>query len=198
MNIALFDFDGTLTDCDCFTAFIRFATPKWRLWPATLMVTPMFLLYKVGMLKTTRLRALMVWLAFAGRREDKVKRQGEIFAREYIPTHLRPKMLERLLNHVDQDDAVAMVSASLSVYLKPFCLETGIECLSSELASHNGRLTGRYVGSDCTAEQKVARVRSRFDLDHYATVYAYGDTPEDDAMLALADVKFYQGREVVV
>jgi len=57
------------------------------------------------------------------------------------------------------------------------------------------RSTGRYAGAQCVNEEKVRRVRERFDLSHFATIHAYGDTPEDEALLALAHRRWYRWQE---
>ena len=34
-------------------------------------------------------------------------------------------------------------------------------------------------------------MRERYDLARYPVVYAYGDTPEDDELLSLANERYY-------
>jgi len=58
------------------------------------------------------------------------------------------------------------------------------------------RLTGRYHGAQCVGEEKARRVRESHDLAAYGTCYAYGDTHEDEAMLALAHKRYYRGVEI--
>ncbi len=46
--------------------------------------------------------------------------------------------------------------------------------------------------------EKARLVRERYDLATYPTIYAYGDTPEDLDMLAIAAQQYYQWQEVGV
>ena len=89
-----------------------------------------------------------------------------------------------------------MVSASLDVYLAPWCEARNLLYICTTLEERNGRLTGRCVDGDCSGAEKVRRIRKRFDLSRYNLLYAYGDTPDDREMLELADRKYYRGKEV--
>ena len=44
MNLALFDFDGTITECDTFTPFIKKAIPRSRMIVGRLLLMPSILL----------------------------------------------------------------------------------------------------------------------------------------------------------
>jgi phosphoserine phosphatase len=39
-------------------------------------------------------------------------------------------------------------------------------------------------------------VQQQYSLSDFELVYAYGDSPNDHTMLALADKKFYQWQEI--
>ena len=45
MDLALFDFDGTITNSDCFTAFIEQVVPKQRMRWGRLRLTPSLIGY---------------------------------------------------------------------------------------------------------------------------------------------------------
>jgi phosphoserine phosphatase len=62
------------------------------------------------------------------------------------------------------------------------------------LEERGGVLTGRYRGLQCVGEEKARRVRAHYDLSRYGRVHAYGDTPEDHALLALAHCRSYRWR----
>lgn len=66
MNLALFDFDGTITDRDTFTQFILFATPKNKLRFGRLALLPITIKYKLGMAKGHQIRKKILRFAFKG------------------------------------------------------------------------------------------------------------------------------------
>ena len=71
-----------------------------------------------------------------------------------------------------------------------------MDCICATLEERGGRLTGRYLGGDCSGREKVRRIRRRYDLGRYDTVYAYGDSGEDREMLELAHRKYYRWKEI--
>lgn len=192
MNLALFDFDGTVTHADSFTAFVLFATDARRVARGMAAIAPSILGYYLRTVPAPRLRALMIQRAFAGRSAREVRELGERFAATSVPRLVRPRALERMRWHLAHGDRVAVVSASLSPYLEPWCRSQGVELSCSELEAHAGILTGEYAGKDCTGAEKAARVRAKYRLAEYAEVYAYGDSAEDRALLALATRSFFR------
>ena len=113
-----------------------------------------------------------------------------------LPSTLRPRALERLEWHRSQGDRIVVVSASLDVYIAPWCAERGLEFICTTLEERDGRLTGRYVDGDCCGPEKARRIRARCDLGRYSVIYAYGDSGEDREMMALAHKKFYRWQEI--
>lgn len=193
-NLALFDFDGTITLGDTFTPFIRFALPRSRIIVGSLRLLPQIVGYRLGRVPATRMRQAIVRVAFAGRAETELRELGARYA-ETLGSVMRPEALERIAWHQSNGDRVVVVSASLELYLRPWCDARGLELICAELESNQGVLTGRYVDGDCTGQEKARRVRARYDLDECATIYAYGDTDEDQALLALANKRFFRWQE---
>jgi HAD superfamily hydrolase (TIGR01490 family) len=194
MNLALFDFDGTLTTRETFGDFIRFAAPPRRRLAGAPLFAPMLALYKLGLVSGTRIRHAVVSFALRGVSSDALQCAGERYAAEVLPGMLRAEAMQRLAGHQAQGDRVVLVSGGLDAYLAPWCRQHGIELLCSTLESRTGRLTGRYVGAQCVGEEKARRVRAHLDLAAYPSCHAYGDTPEDEAMLALARHVVYRGQ----
>jgi HAD superfamily hydrolase (TIGR01490 family) len=192
VNLALFDFDGTITHKDSFTAFVLFAAGARRLVRGTLALAPTLARYHLGQVPAPRVRALMIQHAFAGRAAEEVRLLGERFDQDALAGLIRPRALERIRWHQLHGDRVAVVSASLSAYLGPWCARHGVEAMCSELEHRTGILTGAYAGNDCTGAEKARRVRERFQLDGYREVYAYGDTGEDRELLELSTRRFFR------
>jgi phosphatidylglycerophosphatase C len=196
VNLALFDFDGTLTTQDSFTKFLRYATRPIRIAAGSALLSPVIVGYKMGLLSAAVARPIVSGFAFRAERASRVRELGERFAGEVLPTLLREGSMERVAWHQAQGDRVVVVSASLDAYLEPWCRERGLELICTQLEEKAGFLTGRYLRGDCAGEGKVALVRERYDLAEYAVIFAYGDSPDDAPMLGLAHRRFYQGVEM--
>jgi HAD superfamily hydrolase (TIGR01490 family) len=196
MNLALFDFDGTITVRDTFIPFFRFAVGPARTALGGLLVSPVLIAHQLGLISTAGARPCISRAAFQGASADSIRTLGRRYADEVLPAVLRARALERLQWHRSRGDTIVVVSAGLDVYLAAWCAAQRVELISSELEERHGRLTGRYTRGDCSGALKATLIRERFDLARFDTVYAYGDTPEDHEMLALADRKFYRWKEI--
>jgi phosphatidylglycerophosphatase C len=194
MNLALFDFDNTITTGDTYTPFIRRTAGGARLLAGTVLLAPLLVAYRLGFLPATRLRAAMTWVCYRGRSERAVHAAGVRYAAG-LSACVREEARARLDFHRERGDHVVVVSASLDAYLGPWCEAQGFDLICTELEGRGGVLTGRVRGGDCTGEEKARRVRARYRLDDYPVVYAYGDCAEDEALLALADKAYLRWHE---
>jgi len=192
MNLALFDFDGTITEGDTYSPFLRFAVGPRRAAIGAGLLFPLVVAYQLGLIPARRIRPFVARVGFQGASAAEVRALGRRFAVEVLPNRLRPIAMERIQWHQQQGDTVVVVSASLDVYLAAWCESTGLQCLCTELEERHGRLTGRYRQGDCSGSRKVERIREHYDLSRFPVVYAYGDTTEDKEMLDLAHRKYYR------
>lgn len=192
MDLALFDFDGTITTHETMPAFVRATVSRPRLIFGSLLLWPLFLGRRFGWVSRSLQRAGVVRVAYAGRPAGWLRDRGEAFAREYLDRHLRPEAVRRIEWHRARGDAILVVSGGLGDYLRPWAAAHGLELVCSELECHGDRVTGRYAGAQCVGENKARRVAERFDLSAFDRIHAYGDTPEDEHLLAMATDPFYR------
>lgn len=192
MNLALFDFDGTITTRETFPDFMRFAVAPRRLALGTLVLAPLIVGYRLGAVSGPRVRSSIVNFGFRGVAEAAVTQAGQAFARDVLPRLLRPEALQRIQWHKAQGDAVVVVSGGFDVYLSHWCTQHGLALICSRLESARGVLTGRYLGEQCVGAEKCRRVREEYDVERFPVVFAYGDTAEDLEMLGMAQEKYFR------
>jgi HAD superfamily hydrolase (TIGR01490 family) len=195
MQLALFDFDHTVTDRDSYAGFLRYIATPADLSRARWAVGPWLLGYRAGLVSAKGIRRRATRFAFAGRAAAEIAAHGAPYARDRLPGMLRPEMMRRIEWHRSQGHEVALVSASLDLYLRPWCEEHGLALLCNRLEAAGGRLTGRYADRDI-GPRKADAVRTRYDLSRYERIHAYGDSREDRPMLALAHERWYAGKRI--
>ncbi len=193
MNLALFDFDGTITTREMLPAFVYSAVPPARLCIGELLLAHWVAGYKLGWVSGISIREKIAHAGFCGMRQVDYLAAGERFARESLPPALRPEAMARIAWHKERGDTVVVVSGGFDVYLSHWCDAHGLALICSKLEVADGTLTGRYDGAQCVREEKPRRVRERYALGDFDAVYAYGDTPEDFALLEIADYRRYRG-----
>lgn len=195
MNLALFDFDGTITASDTFTPFLRFAVRRRRVLAGAVLLAPLSIAYHCRMVPACRARPIAARFGFRGEDARTIRKLGRRYAAEVLPGCTRGVALDRITWHQQQGDLVVVVSASLDVYLQPWCDRIGVACICTRLEEGDGRLTGRYCGGDCSGAEKARRIVGHYELSRFRTVYAYGDTAEDREMLEMAHRRYYRWRE---
>ena len=186
--VAAFDVDGTLTTGDCVLPFLRRAAGA-RLATA-LLRHPLALAAGLVRRDRDRLKALAC-ASLAGMPGTELDRHGVQFAREVARSRLREDTTARLRRHRELGHTVVLASASLDAYLMPLGGLLDVDdvlCTRLERGA-DGLLTGRLDGANCRGHEKARRIRAFLagrGLED-AELWAYGDSPDDEAFLAEAD-----------
>lgn len=195
-NLALFDFDGTLTTRETYGDFIRAVASPRRLFFGRILLAPLVLAYRAKLINGVAARAAITRVALRGVPESRARAEGARLAQTLLPTLLRVDEMARLRGHLAAGDQVVVVTGNFELMLAPWCAAVGVDLIASELAVRAQCLSGTYLGRQNAGEEKARRIKERYQLSDYQRIYAYGDTPEDAAMLALADRRFYRGQAV--
>jgi len=190
--IVAFDFDGTLTARDSFTAFLAWRVGRGRHLAGLARLAPALVGY-LGDRDRGRLKAAAVAEFLAGLPRQAVEQEAQAFARATSAALLRPDALETWRRWGAQGALRLIVTASPELTVGPFARDLGADALiGTRLAvDAEDQITGALAGENCRAEQKVIRLREMFGPD-VRLAAAYGDTSGDVAMLAIADERGYR------
>jgi len=190
MKIAFFDFDGTITRKDTLFQFIRFSKGNLVFYTGLLLLSPVLIAYKIGIIPNWRAKELMFSFYFNGMSEEDALKSGNDFSEQIIPRLLRPEAIREIEFHKNLGTKIVVVTASFSIWVKPWCDKNMFELLATEYDTRNGRLTGLIKGKNCHGVEKKRRIEEKFDLLQFDKIYAYGDSLADMEMLNLADIKY--------
>ncbi len=89
MNLALFDFDGTISTCDTFTPFIKKVVPHAKLRLGYLLLLPSILAYRAGVLSGSAIRQQVVFFGLKGLSKSYLDELGKVHAAEFLTTVIR-------------------------------------------------------------------------------------------------------------
>ncbi len=193
MNLALFDFDGTITKKDSFYDFMDFVSKKHILISLkSLLFLPITVLYAIGLIPMGKTKELFLTFCFKGWQKTYFDELAKSYAEAKLPGLIRQNALEQVKIHKSNGDKIVVVTASLDSWILNWCQKNEIELISSSLEVKDGLVTGKLTREDCNGIEKVKRIQEKFDLDDYETVYAYGDSAGDIEMLELADTSYYR------
>jgi HAD superfamily hydrolase (TIGR01490 family) len=196
MNIVFFDFDGTLTTRDSFTDFIIYARGYVNFLVGVLLLSPVLISYKLKITPNWRAKEKVLGYFFGGWQVREFQDLASRYARERLPQIIRESALQKIYEHRAAGDKVAVVTAAFDSWLQDWCAAHGLDLLATQLETKNGRLTGRILGKNCYGPEKVRRIQERYNLADFSRIYAYGDSPGDEEMLALADCAWVSGKRI--
>ena len=192
-----FDFDGTLTVRDSFTALLRWRTGLTGWIRGLARLAPELALYPFlrdrGRLKTATVRVFLAGLTRAQLEADATR-----FATETAAGLFRTDALAAWAAHGAAGARRIIVTASPEETVAPFAAHLGAEeLIGTRLAwTADGRVAGGLEGANCRGAEKVRRLRDRFG-EGVTLADAYGDTSGDREMLALAErghMRLFVGR----
>ena len=187
-TVAAFDFDGTLTRSDTLGPFLREVCGTSRLVRALVADAPRLVLAGIGAGSRDEAKERMLRRLLGRREHADLAAKGAEYGARIAKTGIRPEMLERLRWHADEGHEIAIVSASLDLYLERTAAALGIGTLlcSRMDVDADGRVTGKLIGGNCRGPAKLRRIREHFGEGGYE-LWAYGDSAGDAEMLAAAD-----------
>jgi phosphatidylglycerophosphatase C len=190
--LVAFDFDGTLTVRDSFTAFLR-----WRAGPmgfalGLARLAPSALAYLIHR-DRGRIKAAAVRIFLRGEGRAELDASARAFADARIADLLRPDAKACWADWRARSVRLIIVTASPSFVVAPFAQALQADDLiGTELAfDAQGRATGAFATPNCRGPEKVVRLRARYGPQTGLDA-AYGDTAGDREMLQIAKTAGYQ------
>lgn len=190
--IVAFDFDGTLTTHDSFTAFLAWKAEPFRYFTRLARLLPHIAAYGLHR-DRGRLKAAAAAAFLGGEPIGRLDAEAEAFAAEKAPAMLRPDATQTWRDWRDKGALMVIVTATPETVVRPFARILGADMLIGTRLQldEQGRVTGAFVGANCRGPEKVARLKQIFGED-VTLAAAYGDTSGDREMLQLAEVKGYR------
>jgi phosphatidylglycerophosphatase C len=187
-----FDFDGTITVRDSFTAFLKWRAGALRYAMGLVRLGPAALAY-LGHRDRGVIKAAAVKEFLSGLTLPELEADAEAFADEVAPSLLRPDALATWRKWRAEGARLVIVSASPSFVVRPFADRLGADRLiATELAfDRRGRVAGAFATPNCRGPEKIVRLKEAFG-DGLVLKAAYGDTSGDREMLEMAEIKGYR------
>lgn len=190
--VVAFDFDGTLTVRDSYTAFLRWRSGAARYAAGMAKLAPAGLSYLLhhdrGRIKAAATREFL-----SGVPRETLEAEAKAFARESAQALLRSDAVATWRWWRAREAVMVIVTASPDAVVAPFARALGADVLLGTQLEYDAedRVTGAFACPNCRGDEKVIRLRAHFG-DDVRLAAAYGDTSGDRAMLKIADEKGYR------
>jgi HAD superfamily hydrolase (TIGR01490 family) len=186
--IAVFDFDGTITTRDSLIHFIisNFGFVRFAL--VISIMSPLVLLYKLGILTNHVPKERLFSHFFRGLDEDEFDSLCRSYSLNEIDMIVKDDAMERIRWHKGQGHALVLVTASIHNWIAPWAEKAGFESvIATGAETRNGVITGRFQPTNCYGKEKTKRFLEKYPdrIGYY--LFAYGDSRGDREMLEIAD-----------
>jgi phosphatidylglycerophosphatase C len=190
--VVAFDFDGTLTIRDSFSAFLKWRAGPLRWALGALRLAPAALSYLFTR-DRGRIKAAAVREFLKGATREELEADARAFAEQHSRSLLRPDAVAAWKNWRGEPVRLVIVTASPEFVVAPFARGLGADQLigTEYVFDAQGRITGDYLSPNCRGPEKVVRMKAAFGPD-FELKAAYGDTTGDREMIAMAENSGYQ------
>jgi len=194
MEIAFFDFDGTVTKRDSLIEFIKYSVGEIEYYKGLIILSPILFLYLLKIVSNQFAKEKLIKHFFGGWNFATFRRVADEYSQNEIDLIVRQSAVEKIKWHQKRGDKVVIVSASIECWLEKWCDKYNLELIGTKLEVINGKLTGNFLTKNCYGKEKVRRIKERYNLLDYQDIYVYGDSKGDKEMLLLADKysRFYK------
>lgn len=192
LPLVAFDFDGTLTVRDSFTAFLRWRAGPLRYAIGLIRLAPAGLAYLVHR-DRGRIKAKAVREFLSGVPRGRLEREARAFAAAKAPRLFRPDALAVWRRWRAEGARLIIVSASPEDVVGPFAEMLDADLLIATQIAYDAKdlVVGTFATPNCRGAEKVTRLKAAFG-QKVALKAAYGDTAGDREMLELAEIRGYR------
>jgi len=152
-----------------------------------LTLSPALLAYRCNLIPNWRAKEIVLSLFFKSWGLEEFRALASKYASERLPRIIRTTSMQRIAWHKFQGNRGVVVTAAIDCWIRDWCDRHGLDLLATRLEVADGRLTGRLAAKNCYGPEKVRRIKAAYNLEEFSQIYAYGDSPGDAEMLALAD-----------
>ena len=188
-TLYLLDLDGTLVKGDSFFLFLKKALPYYHYYFCSLLLIPFRLL--AYSFKCKHPKEMIFYSLFRNWHLDHLTAIGEEVAAK-LDKDLFPLAKKFILRKRSYKERFIVVSASLDIWVKPFCRHFDLEYICTETIFKNKLALGIFSTPNCKNKEKVNRIKQFLNVDEGIFLVAFGNSPSDIPMLRLAKKAYYR------
>lgn len=191
-RLALFDFDGTITDRDSEFDFLRFVFG----WSGLALKFPHLaaplLRWELHRLSSKGIKETLFRRFFADWSHMEFLEATIRYSHQGLPAIIRPRALDAINSHRANGDRVLVVSASPYELIAPWALQNQVELVANHIEHRTWLDVWHFDGPEYSGAEKVRQIRTRVRLEDYSEIYAYGNSEGDRDMLEAATHPHYR------
>ncbi|MES2761460.1 MAG: HAD-IB family phosphatase [Bacteroidota bacterium] len=186
-TLVLFDFDGTITKKDTFPLFFKYSFGNFKYAFGFFIHIPMYILHKVKIISAKRFKISILSLFLKHKKREWIEDSGERFISFlHADKIIKTDLIDKILFYKNEQYTIYIVSASLDIWIKPFCQKYGINYICTEIKYSDDIFLGELNTNNCNYEEKKKRVSQNINISDFDKIIVYGDSNGDKKMMELA------------
>lgn len=191
-TIAVFDFDGTITNRDTFNAFLIYSFGRLHFYCFCFLKSYLFVAYFLGLISNQSVKEVMARHFLSGVSFVDFEKIAASFSYHRLPKMIKKTALSAIKSHRKLGDLIVVSSASLGEWIIPWSNSVGVnKVFSSALEVKNGYLTGKFL-YNCYGENKKDAFLKYFGPKKEDVIHVYADSKGDRQLLSLATHQHYR------
>ncbi|MDE0470536.1 MAG: HAD family hydrolase [Ekhidna sp.] len=190
-DLLLVDLDGTLYLGDSLLDFLLFTQKKITLFTALIIFMPRLIAINLKITSVAKVKESVIARFFKGFSRSSLNKMGQMYAEAYLQKKINISLFSIIKNFPGRK---IIVTASLEWWVAGLANLMGLEficTLPKHSKTQNKPYTGFFATPNCSFEEKVRRIKLKVNLIDHPSIYAFGNTKSDHAMLRLADYAYW-------
>ncbi|KTD06864.1 HAD-IB family hydrolase [Legionella jamestowniensis] len=190
-TVAIFDFDGTITQKNTTVPFLKFLWGYYFAWKFMTKL-PSAIAYQLQLIDIDQLNSAIAKTFLKNLSRDFLYTTGELFSNRILPGLVKPSAFSRLQWHKEQGHYCILATSAYNIYVDYWARQTGFDDIASTRIEFNesNQATGHLEGKSCNGPEKLRRVLEL--IPEAKTSYAYGDSTGDKELLEFATYPYYR------
>jgi phosphatidylglycerophosphatase C len=191
--IAVFDFDGTITNTDTFLDFVIWVHGRYNVYKTYLINIKYILLYKLGFASNDIPKERIFKKLFAGMSVSCYEGHIQSYVNDRLPKLIRPGAFNCINNLSSSNIEMIIISASIIDWIQPWATNLKFKkVIATELVKNDGTLTGEFLTACPYGLLKLEMLNKSGYIKDLYYIKAYGDSLGDREMLLNADEAHYK------
>lgn len=190
-GLALFDFDGTITNRDSMFHFLINIVGIWPVALSFLRLSPLILFAYLGLANRSKAKLRLVNACLGKISLVQLASLEKRFDDEMVLDKIvRPEALDRIEWHKAQCHEVVVVSASCNLWLESWCARHGVSLICTQLSFEKAKFV--YDGTNVNGAEKARLVLKQYPSLNFENTFCYGDSRGDMQMMSLGRYKYFK------
>lgn len=191
-TLAVFDFDGTITNRDSFILFLKYLKPGLSFYLNMWLSVPELILYFSGYFSKKQIKEKLLKNFCGAISQKQFDDYCYQFSKNILPSIIKPSAIREIEKLKEQNAHIVLLTASPENYLIPLCKQYKITLIGSRLKKCSLHFVPEMIGENCFGAEKVKRLEEQINLSEYDVRIGYGDTYGDKPFLKLMTEVHYK------